>query len=69
MATHALLIRVSTGAAALGAWLAPSAALACPYCAASSAGGIGLRVALGFFLLLPFAVVGVVYSVLRREAE
>jgi hypothetical protein len=55
-----------TGASAL---LAPALALACPYCATRSGGGIGQSIALGAFLLLPFAVSGVVYSVLRREAE
>jgi hypothetical protein len=57
-----------TGVAGLSALLAPGLALACPYCAASQSGGIGLSIALGFFLLLPFGVAGVVYSVLRREA-
>ncbi len=69
MATHALLIRASAAAAALGAWLAPAAALACPYCATRSGGGVGQSVALGVFLLLPFVVAVVVYSVLRSEAE
>ena len=69
MATHPLLIKASAAAAALGVWLAPTLALACPYCATRSGGGIGQSVALGFFLLLPFVVAGVVYSVLRREAE
>ncbi len=55
-------------AAALGVLLAPAAALACPYCATRSGGGIGQSVALGAFIRLPFAVAGVVYSVLRREA-
>jgi hypothetical protein len=30
---------------------------------------MGLRVALGAFLLLPFGIAGVVYAFLRREAE
>ena len=73
MATHAILIRSSAAAAALTAWLAPAAAMACPYCATRSGQGIGQSVALGVFLLLPFVVVGVVFTVLRtvlrREAE
>ena len=66
--------RISSTLAAAGAFLAPAAALACPYCATRSSGGVGLSVALGAFILLPFAVAGVVISVLRsadkrREAE
>ncbi len=59
----------AAGIAASWALLAPAAALACPYCATRSGGSVGLSVALGLFILLPFAVAGVVYSVLRREAE
>ena len=55
--------------AALGAWLAPAVAAACPYCASSSGGGNGLRIALGAFLMLPFVVAGVVYTVVRMGAE
>jgi hypothetical protein len=51
------------------ALLAPAAALACPYCAAGSKQSAGLSVALGAFILLPFAVAVAVYSVLRSEAE
>lgn len=65
----ALPARLTAAAAAVGALLAPAAALACPYCATRSGGGIGQSVALGLFLLLPFAVAGVVYSVLRGEVE
>lgn len=65
--------RISSAAAAAGAFLAPAAALACPYCATRSSAGIGMSVALGAFILLPFAVAGVVISILRsdnrREAE
>ena len=60
---------VTTSVAALGAFLAPAVALACPYCATRSGGGIGQSIALGLFLLLPFVVAGVVFTVLRREAE
>jgi hypothetical protein len=59
-------IAAAAGASAL---LSPALALACPYCATRSGGGIGQSIALGAFLLLPFVVAGVVYSVLRREAE
>lgn len=61
--------RVASAFAVLGALLAPAVALACPYCATRSGGGIGQSIALGAFILLPFGVSGVVYSVLRREAE
>jgi hypothetical protein len=61
--------RWAAAAAGAGALLSPALALACPYCATRSGGGIGQSVALGVFLLLPFVVAGVVYSVLRREAE
>jgi hypothetical protein len=56
-------------AAMLGVWLAPATALACPFCATRSGGSVGQSVALGVFLLLPFVVAGVVYSVLRSEAK
>ena len=69
MAPHALKARLAALAAALGVIVLPAAALACPYCATRSGGGIGQSIALGVFLLLPFVVAGVVYSVLRREAE
>ena len=73
MAPHALKRGAArAGACALAALVvlvAPATALACPYCATRSGGGIGQSVALGVFLLLPFVVAGVVYSVLRREVE
>jgi hypothetical protein len=55
--------------AALFVVASPAAAWACPYCAAGARGGSGMSVALGAFLLLPFVIAGVVFSVLRREAE
>ncbi len=58
---------MTAGAAALGALLAPAAALACPYCATRSGGGVAQSVVLGLFILLPFAVAGVVISILRRS--
>jgi hypothetical protein len=75
MAPHALTAlpslrrRALAGLAALGVTIAPAAALACPFCATRSGGGIGQSIALGVFLLLPFVVAGVVYSVLRSEVE
>jgi hypothetical protein len=70
MASHALVVRnASRVAVALGAWLTPAVALACPYCATRSGGGVGTSVALGAFLLLPFVVAAVVISVLRSEAQ
>jgi hypothetical protein len=68
MATDALK-KASGAFAGLSALMAPSLALACPYCATRSGGGIGQSVALGVFLALPFVVAGVIYTVLRREAE
>jgi hypothetical protein len=65
----AMTARWSAAIAALGVLLAPAAALACPYCATRSGGGIGQSIALGAFILLPFVVAGVFYSVLRREVE
>jgi len=74
MASHALVISrvvktASRVAVALGVWLAPAVAFACPYCATRSGGSVGTSIALGVFLLLPFTVAGVVYSVLRSEAQ
>jgi hypothetical protein len=65
----AMKARWSSVVAALGVVLAPAAALACPYCATRSGGGLGQSIALGAFILLPFVVAGVFYSVLRREVE
>jgi hypothetical protein len=70
MAAHALRRAVRTpaaGLAGLAVLLAPALAAACPYCATGSGGGVGLSVALGALLLLPFGVAGVVYSVLRAH--
>ena len=71
MAPHPLRLgpRAAAAVAAVGALVAPAVAFACPYCATRSGQGIGLSVALGAFILLPFAVAGVVYSVLRREVQ
>jgi hypothetical protein len=55
--------------AVVGVWLAPAAAMACPYCATGSGWSTGMRVALGAFLALPFAVAGVVYTVLRVHGQ
>jgi hypothetical protein len=80
MAAHALMaasrlprlpLLRTTPVAAVGlvAWLAPAVAAACPYCAGSQHGGPGTSIALGVFLLLPFVVAGVVYSVLRAHGN
>lgn len=48
--------------------LVPAIAEACPYCAAQA--GIGTRgvaLALGGFLLLPFAVVATIVRIIRSE--
>ena len=48
--------------------LAPAAAWACPYCAAANGkGSLGVTIALGSFLLLPFLVVGFIIKLLRSE--
>jgi hypothetical protein len=49
--------------------LAPAAALACPQCAGRAGGGVGQAILLASFVLLPFAVVGVVVRYIRSEAR
>jgi hypothetical protein len=46
----------------------PGVALACPQCAGRDDAGVAQGVILGLFILLPFAVVGVVYRYIRSEA-
>lgn len=60
-------------AAALVAALAaltfsPAAALACPQCAGREDGGWAQGLMLGSFVLLPFAIVWVVYRFIRSES-
>lgn len=46
----------------------PVAALACPQCAGRADGGVAKAVLLGSFILLPFAIVGTVWRIIRAEA-
>jgi hypothetical protein len=64
MAAHALG-RTAAGLGAALAALAPGAALACPYCAGRSGGGIANGVVIGAFVFLPFLVSWLVYRVVR----
>jgi hypothetical protein len=62
-----------TFAAYLAAFVAtflagPGVALACPQCAGRDDAGVAQGLILGVFILLPFAVVGVVYRYIRSEA-
>ena len=55
----------------LGLWLAPSAVLGCPACAARD-GGVSVQtlVVLAAMIFVPFVVAGVVIQVIRRlESE
>jgi hypothetical protein len=45
--------------------VAPGIALACPYCAGRSGGGIANGIVIGCFVMLPFLVSWVVYRVIR----
>ena len=49
--------------------LTPDAALACPQCAGRAGGGVGQAILLAGFVLLPFAVAGVVIKYIRSEAR
>ncbi len=68
MAAHAL-VRRSRWAAALAAGLsgvvAPSVALACPYCAGRAGPGPATLAVIFCFVMLPFLVSWVVYRVVR----
>lgn len=46
-------------------FLTPAAALACPYCAGRSGGGIGQGIAIGLFVMFPFVVATVVYRIVK----
>ncbi|MEZ4299046.1 MAG: hypothetical protein R3B70_29120 [Polyangiaceae bacterium] len=63
------MTRKLSRAAAISAFLtglfAPVLAQACPVCAQGETGGVGRKIALGAFLLLPFVVVTTVIFVLR----
>jgi hypothetical protein len=53
----------------LSAFMAPALALACPYCAGRSDGGVAQLVVLGSFIFLPFAVVAVVYRFVKAGED
>ncbi len=60
--------RLASAFAALTLVLAPATALACPYCAAQSGNGsVGVKVALGAFIALPFLVAFTVFRFIRRS--
>ena len=42
-------------------------AMACPYCAGRDEGGIGATLVVGAMMIVPFAVVGVVWPIVTRE--
>ena len=44
-------------------------AMACPYCAGQDEGGIGATLVVGAMMIVPFAVVGVVWPIVTREEE
>ena len=44
-------------------------ALACPYCAGRDEGGWDATLILGAMMMVPFAVVGVVWPIVTREEE
>lgn len=52
-------------AAGIALWLTPAAALACPYCAGRSGGGIAQGIAIGLFVMFPFVVALTVYRVIK----
>lgn len=58
--------RLGSTLAALGVALAPSVALACPYCAGRDDGGVTQGIALTVFVLFPFAVVAAVVKFIKR---
>lgn len=43
----------------------PAIAQACPSCAGRNEGGVGRIIVLGIMIILPFAIAGVVYRVIR----
>jgi hypothetical protein len=44
-------------------------AMACPYCAGQDEGGIGATLVVGAMMIVPFAVIGVVWPIVTREEE
>ena len=58
--------RPAVAIAAFGALFAPRIAAACPQCASTPDGGFGQLVALGVFVMLPFALVAIVVRIVKR---
>ena len=44
-------------------------AMACPYCTGRDEGGMGATFVVGAMMIVPFAVVGVVWPIVTREEE
>ena len=44
-------------------------AMACPYCAGRDEGGMGATLVVGAMMIVPFAVVGIVWPIVTREEE
>lgn len=65
--------RLGVRLAALHAFLwgafVPLIAEACPVCAQGESGGVGRKIALGLFILLPFVVVGTILFILRSASR
>lgn len=59
------LSRLAAVSALLWGSLVPAIAQACPVCAQSESGGIGRKITLGLFILLPFVVVSTIIFILR----
>jgi hypothetical protein len=52
--------------AALGAWLAPAAAVACPACAAREGPGAAVLGLVGALIAVPYLIAAVTIRVVRR---
>lgn len=44
-------------------------AMACPYCAGRDEGGMGATLVVGAMMIVPFAVIGVIWPIVTREEE
>jgi hypothetical protein len=47
--------------------IAPTGALACPYCAGRERGGIATNIILASFVFLPFVLAWAIYRIVRAE--
>ena len=59
-------MRAIAGVAALAALLLPRIAAACPSCAGNDRGGATRLILLGSFVLLPFAIAGLLVRIVKR---